>query len=447
MPLQVSDCKKWKLRSFYDDSFARELIDLWDDRKMEGVVFFEGEGKGFLLLQIREDEAVIRGLYVKGEARGQGIGRELLEGVISYFTVIHLNHLLVNITKGAEKLYKTLGFIILGPRKDFPEQQLAYYPTENTTEEHIRKMKEKIQPVEQTVEQIAATHLGQRGGEGYKDQYDPTLLVKIPRHLNRDAYGIGSKNLPFVGMDVWNAYEVSVLTEKGRPVVGILKLTIPAQSETHVESKSLKLYLNSFNMSRLGQTKVECIKLLKETITKDLSELMGTKVDVQIFTKEDQFRTYSFEGYDDLDSLPELDTINFVEYHSDHTQLKWEGRYPTSRVYKLQSSLLRSNCRVTHQPDWGDVYIQMKTDKIVDQTSIIKYIVSHRTVSHFHEEICEMIYTHLQEAFEPEELMVACLYTRRGGLDINPVRASHLYLIPSFLTYTERSMLKKTMRQ
>ena len=115
-------------------------------------------------------------------------------------------------------------------------------------------------------------------------------------------------------------------------------------------------------------------------------------------------------------------------------------------ISRSQETLLRSNCRVTNQPDWGDVFIKMKGKKLPSADSLAKYIVSHRTVSHFHEEICEMVYKHLTDAYQPEQLMVACLYTRRGGLDINPIRASHSMLIPDIFIKKEYR-LAKTLRQ
>ena len=116
------------------------------------------------------------------------------------------------------------------------------------------------------------------------------------------------------------------------------------------------------------------------------------------------------------------------------------------QVTKIKSNLLRSNCRVTNQPDWGDVYIHMEGSAVPDLESIAKYIVSHRQVSHFHEEICEMVFVHLMEAYDPTELMVACLYTRRGGLDINPIRATSHDLIPGMFTSVNYRN-RKTLRQ
>ena len=299
------------------------------------------------------------------------------------------------------------------------------------------------------VVKIAGKHLGQVGGAGYSDTYDPSLLVEIPRYLNREAYGIDDNNLPFVGGDVWNAYEVSAITTKGLPVVGMLKIWYPADSKLHVESKSIKLYLNSFNMTQLGETDHECIKLLKQRVKKDLSDLLQTKVQVEMFTSEHS-PSYSFKGYAPLDALVDLNAIEFTSYHSDASQLssdEVDDDFEMGEI-KVQSNLLRSNCRVTNQPDWGDVFIHIKPKKgsAPNLESLAKYIVSHRQVSHFHEEICEMVYMHLKEAYEPEELMVACLYTRRGGLDINPIRASHKKLIPGFFTDITCRMAK-TLRQ
>lgn len=301
---------------------------------------------------------------------------------------------------------------------------------------------------QEAVISIASKHLGKAGGEGYKDTYDPSLLVEIPRYLNREAYGIDENNLPFVGGDVWNAYEVSAITNKGLPVVGMLKIYYPADSKYHVESKSIKLYLNSFNMTKMGDTAEECINMLKERVAKDLSEKLQTNVEVEMFTS-DFNPSYGFKGYAQLNQLVNLDEIEFTSYHSDASQLEYEEVDDDVQIeIKIQSNLLRSNCRVTNQPDWGDVFIHIKPGKgkIPKFESIAKYIVSHRQVSHFHEEIVEMIFIHLMKAYSPEELMVACLYSRRGGIDINPIRATHSHLIPAFFPDV-KCRLEKTLRQ
>ena len=294
---------------------------------------------------------------------------------------------------------------------------------------------------------IAGTHLGKVGGEGYKDLYDPSLLVAIPRHFNRESYGIQEGNLPFVGGDVWNAYEVSALTEKGLPVSGMMKIYYSSDSPLHVESKSIKLYLNSFNMTKFGQTAEECRKYVQETVAKDLTEALHTPVSVRFYLNDNTPEVEFGTEFADLAQLINLDEIEFNTYHSDASQLKTklnEGDWNT--VTKIKSNLLRSNCRVTNQPDWGDIYIHMEGSAVPDLESIAKYIVSHRQVSHFHEEVCEMIFTHLTQAYDPSALMVACLYTRRGGLDINPIRATSQDLIPGMFTSVNYRN-KKTMRQ
>jgi len=295
------------------------------------------------------------------------------------------------------------------------------------------------------VSTIASKHLGKVGGEGYKDTYDPSLLVPIPRQLNRDAYGLKEGDLPFVGLDVWNAYEVSALTDKGLPVSGMLKIICSADSTAHVESKSIKLYLNSFNMTEMGANTAEVIQNIENTVATDLSELLNDNVSVKMFTYEDD-QAESLQGFAGIGTLVDLDSIEFSSYKSDSKILKFssETEYPV--VTRITSDLLRSNCRVTNQPDWGDIYIEMVTNGLPDYKSIAQYIVSHRKVNHFHEEIAEMVYTHLTEAYNPSKLMVACLYTRRGGLDINPIRASHNELIPPAF-FNKFIRLKKTLRQ
>jgi len=175
---------------------------------------------------------------------------------------------------------------------------------------------------------------------------------------------------------------------------------------------------------------------------------------ILVTSKEVRFKeptvsyTLSLSNLDNLDlgDIVNLDEIDFTAFQSDSSQLKIEDTLEESKEVKLKSNLLRSNCRVTNQPDWGDVFIKIKGKKLPSAESLAKYIVSHRTVSHFHEEICEMVYKHLTDAYKPEQLMVACLYTRRGGLDINPVRASHISLLPDFFSNVDYR-IAKTLRQ
>ena len=295
----------------------------------------------------------------------------------------------------------------------------------------------------QEVVEIASKHLGTVGGAGYKDSYAPELLVKIPRSLNREGYGLTGKE--FKGVDVWNAYEVSAITTKGQPVAGMLKIVCPSDSENHVESKSIKLYLNSFNMTQIGDNAADCISGIEARVKRDLDELLETNTTVSFYASEFETEPLSFsDDYEDLGEVVDLDQIDFTAFKSDADQLQ-EADYEGNEL-KLRSNLLRSNCRVTNQPDWGDVFIYMKGGSLPGADSIARYIVSHRTVSHFHEEICEMIFAHLTERFGPDQLMVSCLYTRRGGIDINPIRATHNSLIPEFFTNPEYT-IRKTLRQ
>lgn len=289
--------------------------------------------------------------------------------------------------------------------------------------------------------EIAGKHLGQVGGAGYKDTYDPSLLVRIPRTLNRESYGLTGEE--FTGVDVWNAYEVSVLTNKNLPVSGMMKITVPSETPYHVESKSIKLYLNSFNMTKLGDNTSDAIRLFEETVAKDLTELLEGEVTVRMFTNQNGPQ-YAFEGYQELGAITNLDNIDFNTFKSDASQL---STLPgTNGVMKVTTDLLRSNCRVTNQPDWGDLFIHMEGGSVPSNEALAKYVVSHRQVSHFHEEIVEMTFTHLMEAYDPKKLMVCALYTRRGGIDINPIRATHKGMIPVWFTDLNCRMAK-TLRQ
>lgn len=301
-------------------------------------------------------------------------------------------------------------------------------------------MEESVKNYEE-VKEIASKHLGKVGGDGYSDQYNPELLVKIPRVLNREGYGLTGNE--FVGVDVWNAYEVSAITTKGQPVAGMLKIVCPSNSEFHVESKSIKLYLNSFNMTQIGDNAPDCISGIEARVKRDLDELLETNTTVSFYASEWETEPLSFsEEFEDIAEIANLDELDFTAFKSDSSQLE----ETLGEELKVRSNLLRSNCRVTNQPDWGDVFIQIKGERIPTPESLAKYIVSHRTVSHFHEEICEMVFAHLTEAFQPDQLMVACLYTRRGGLDINPIRATHSSLVPEFFTNPDFT-IQKTLRQ
>tara|TARA_Y100000310_G_scaffold310002_1_gene354689 strand:- start:473 stop:1396 length:924 start_codon:yes stop_codon:yes gene_type:complete len=275
----------------------------------------------------------------------------------------------------------------------------------------------------------------------YPDQYDPSILVREPRQSNREHLKLKDDDLPFCGYDIWNAYEVSCLTEKGKPVTGIAKIVYPCDNKYIVESKSLKLYFNSFNMTRLGDNSAQARALIESDTAADLSDLLETNVMVTVFDPSDiqqqNIKPYFSNDYTTLEDLIDSDSWQFNQY-TEESSLLTGGEFATSQDYLVRqnyhSSLLKSNCRVTHQPDWGDVFIAMKSKKVVKPINLLKYIVSFRDENHFHEEICETIYTRMWSVFRPTELAVTCLYARRGGIDINPTRVSHVDLLTDQLS-------------
>lgn len=290
-----------------------------------------------------------------------------------------------------------------------------------------------------SIEEIASQHLGKAGdGSVVKpyvtpDYVDKTLLVPVPRILNRTAYDIDDNNLPFIGYDVWNAYEFSTLTENGFPVVGHVKIVYASNTHSIVESKSLKLYLNSFNMVRMGKTPIEAIANSQTFIETDLTEALGSAVFVRIFTPEQTTVTRSpiLTTFPNVENTVDVQNIVFDAYNESSDLLE-STIVDRNTQFKVSSTSLRSNCRVTNQPDWGDVFVYMLSKHDVSKPSFLRYVVSMRKENHFHEEICECIYKRLHDKFNPDELFVACLYTRRGGIDINPIRASHESLIDMF---------------
>lgn len=276
--------------------------------------------------------------------------------------------------------------------------------------------------------QIESTHLGKH--RIYPQHYNPSVLVAVPRILNRQQYGISNEHLPFHGFDIWHAYEFSFLTLKGTPVVGLLKIVYPCNNEFLVESKSLKLYLNSFNMSQYGKTVAQGIVLVLEIITTDLSKLLKCKVEVHFFDHKAQQATSDFNAFTILEELVDFDQLNCSNYTETPALLQTS---PNGGEINWGTHLLRSNCKITHQPDWGSIFIALKGTKLPTPESFLQYIVSLRNENHFHEEICEMVFKRIFDIFSPNELMVTCMYTRRGGIDINPVRVLPSTTMPANL--------------
>ena len=260
---------------------------------------------------------------------------------------------------------------------------------------------------------LAHTSLGKE--TVYPNQYDRTQLFPIERAPNRKELGILPENLPFHGRDVWNAYEISWLNPKGKPQTAIGLFTFPCHSPYLLESKSFKLYLGSFNSER-----IESMSKLLDMLISDLSHACGAPVEVTLQTPEEANQSYQIQKPDGvcLDNLDvEIDT-----YTPNSALLKIEDSN-TIVEEKLYSHVLKSNCPVTSQPDWATVFITYQGPKI-NHESLLKYIISYRDHTEFHEQCVERIFQDIKTICKPASLTVEARYTRRGGLDINPIRST-----------------------
>lgn len=279
----------------------------------------------------------------------------------------------------------------------------------------------------------------------YPKNYCPEILTAVPRKINRETYGITAPQYLFCGYDCWHAYEAGFITRNGLPVCGLLKIVYPSGNEFLVESKSLKLYLNSFNMTALGNTVAEGIQLFCEKIRTDLSRLLQTEVSIHFHPEAPVLSPFDFNDYTVLEQDTGIQDCHFSLYQ-EHPAYLEENKKQYSGELKVCSHLLKSNCKITAQPDWGSIYIRLKADSLPDSSALLRYIVSLRNENHFHEEICEMVFKRLTDLYRPEILTVSCLYTRRGGIDICPVRANRPDYLPSYLPQPE-ILTARTFRQ
>lgn len=248
----------------------------------------------------------------------------------------------------------------------------------------------------------------------YESNYDPSILFKVPRKSKRDEIGIDSENLPFNGFDCWNHYEVSWLNEKGKPVVATAEIYYDCKSECIIESKSFKLYFNSFNNS-----KFQSFEEVQEIILKDVSNLLNCNVEVKLNSLSNKDLS-SINNHLDGINLDNLD-IECDKYTVDSSYLISDANLIVSET--LNSDLLKSNCLVTNQPDWGSVQIAYTGPKI-NREGLLKYLISFRNHNEFHEQCIERIFVDILNRCIPSELSVYGRYTRRGGLDINPYRTT-----------------------
>lgn len=251
----------------------------------------------------------------------------------------------------------------------------------------------------------------------YPTQYAPEVLFPISRSDARHKYaqikGISQ------GVDWWHVFEISWLDPQGKPLVAIGRLHIPATSPNLIESKSLKLYFNSYNFEKIA-SKEDFI----QRVEKDLSAAAGDKVTLQLFDADD-LTTSTPQGFC-LDDL----TPSQIEFHPNSSLLRLDDAVSETVEVSYYSNLLRSNCPVTNQPDWGTVFIRYLGKKPCEN-SLLDYIISYRQHNGFHEQCVEQIYADIWTALKPEKLMVYAAYTRRGGLDINPCRVSDFAWMPT----------------
>ncbi|BFN27888.1 NADPH-dependent 7-cyano-7-deazaguanine reductase [Pseudomonas sp. SCT] len=248
----------------------------------------------------------------------------------------------------------------------------------------------------------------------YVATYSPHLLFPIPRAPKWAELGLTAETLPYQGVDLWNCYELSWLLPSGKPVVAIGEFEIPADSPSIIESKSFKLYLNSLN-----QSVFESREALVELMIADLSAAAGKAVKVRLRTLDE----VASEG---VATLPGrcIDDLDVAIEHYDHPQPELlvcdAGRVIEESLY---SHLLKSNCPVTGQPDWGSVVVEYR-GAALQAESLLAYLVSFRQHADFHEQCVERIFLDLQRLLQPEKLTVYARYVRRGGLDINPYRST-----------------------
>jgi len=249
----------------------------------------------------------------------------------------------------------------------------------------------------------------------YEFEYNPDLLQGVPRSLSRDTLNLSGSGLPFDGIDTWTGYELSWLNLKGKPNVAILECHVPITSKNLIESKSFKLYLNSFN-----QTKFASAEDVRQVLQADLSACAGEPVEVKLILPE-QFSSLQFQEFNGT-LLDSLDVE--IDQYSPNTQYLTVAKNETGIQETLVSHLLKSNCLITSQPDWASIQIRYE-GKAIEHEGLLKYLISFRQHNEFHEQCVERIYNDIMQHCQPDKLTVCARYTRRGGLDINPFRSNY----------------------
>nr|WP_312276473.1 NADPH-dependent 7-cyano-7-deazaguanine reductase QueF [Moraxella sp. CTOTU46711] len=260
----------------------------------------------------------------------------------------------------------------------------------------------------------------------YPKTYAPDILYPIPRALGRANLALPADALS-IGMDWWQVFEMSWLNSHGISQVAMARLAIPATSDYIVESKSLKLYFNSLNFTEFDNQQA-----VKAAVEKDLSACLKTDVTLEIFEVNiaNSLPISAPQGDCIDNALDSSDKKIAIVSDVDPSSLTVAHQGASdSQLQILHSHLLRSNCPVTNQPDWGTLEIQIDSQPI-DRAGLLEYILSFRQHNGFHEQCVEQIFSDLTQAFAPKTLMVRAWYTRRGGIDINPCRVSDISLLP-----------------
>jgi 7-cyano-7-deazaguanine reductase len=305
---------------------------------------------------------------------------------------------------------------------------------------------------------IASKSLGSSASYAiYTDRHDASLLNPMPRKLAREGWGI--KGDEFVGYDTWHCHEATFILNNGAPIAGTLKYTYSSDSKYMIESKSAKLYLNTFDMCKMGQSVEAAIQNYELQVKTDLEKVLETEVEVKFFKSgEDENGIFPMSNYLDLQTFlgKDIENLEITDYNAEHNHLKFEKINYSGVGYSVKDSkalyanrfftnALRSRCRHTKQKDTGAAYISINTlNSVIKPCSLYKQIVSLREVNEFHEFCAEKLYTEIMKCPEVDSCAVTLLYSRRGSLDINPTRATSYDMLPPVLInpkyYTKKAM-------
>lgn len=291
---------------------------------------------------------------------------------------------------------------------------------------------------------LSSKFLGQEGSYAVNtDHFDPSFLIAMPRKNIRDLYGVTGKE--FEGSDVWHCHEATFLLDSGMPIAGTLKITYPCKSTYMVESKSLKLYLNSFDFCKMGRLVDKATAAYEDQISKDLSSILFCHVSVKFYGDIYRQPINDFKHYSDLQVIEGLflNEVLVEDYTAQQNHLIFKES-ETDHTYYLKTNVLRSRCRHTKQKDTGTAFFYISTRKSeLITTSLLKQVISLRNLDEFHEFCAEKLYMDLMNTGFVEECCVSLLYSRRGSLDINPIRSTYRSILPAIFGDVNRYSYKQ----